>query len=89
MDFIATVATHCPFIDSSNTQAKLNDEDRLIAEVTSKFEDFTLQFLDSIFTLVELGSVDFVRQVKFSLTQLFDFEKKFEISGKFDILQST
>ncbi|XP_051160943.1 proteasome activator complex subunit 4-like [Leptopilina boulardi] len=62
MDFIGIIATHCPFIDSSNTQAKLNDEDRLIAEVTSKFEDFTLQLLDSIFTLVELGSVDSVRQ---------------------------
>lgn len=62
MDFIGKIATHCPFKDSSNTQAKLSDEDRLIAEVTSKFEDFVLQLLDSIFTLVESGSVDFVRQ---------------------------
>ena len=62
-NFISTIVAYVPLVDSSRCQATLEEDDRLVSESTSRFEDFILQFLDRIFIMIESSSVDIVRQV--------------------------
>ncbi|XP_015178192.1 PREDICTED: proteasome activator complex subunit 4B-like [Polistes dominula] len=50
-----------PFVDSSKSSAIADEEEKMICEMTSRFEDFILQFLDRIFTFIDTSSLDFIR----------------------------
>lgn len=50
-----------PIVDSSRIQKPIDEEERLICEATSRFEDFVLQFLDKVFNLIDSSSLEFVR----------------------------
>ncbi|XP_012271997.1 proteasome activator complex subunit 4 isoform X2 [Orussus abietinus] len=58
---ISVYATLVPIMDSSKSQAPMDEEERLVCESTSRFEDFILQFLDRIFAFIESSSLEFVR----------------------------
>lgn len=58
---IAVFAGMIPIVDSSRIQEPLEEEERMICEATSRFEDFVLQFLDKIFNLIDSSSLEFVR----------------------------
>ncbi|XP_043485466.1 proteasome activator complex subunit 4A-like [Polistes fuscatus] len=58
---ISVYALLIPFVDSSKSSAIADEEERLICELTLRFEDFILQFLDRIFTFIDTSSLDFIR----------------------------
>lgn len=50
-----------PIVDSSRSTASMTDEERMICEATSRFEDFILQFLDRVFMFIDSSSLEYVR----------------------------
>ncbi|XP_046740797.1 proteasome activator complex subunit 4-like [Diprion similis] len=58
---ISVFAGIIPIVDSSRVPDPISEEDRLICESTSRFEDFVLQFLDKVFSLIDSSSLEFVR----------------------------
>ncbi|XP_043684421.1 proteasome activator complex subunit 4B-like isoform X1 [Vespula pensylvanica] len=58
---ISVYAIMIPIVDSSRSPAIADEEERLICETTSRFEDFILQFLDRVFTFIDCSSLEFVR----------------------------
>ncbi|KAK0164442.1 hypothetical protein PV328_003071 [Microctonus aethiopoides] len=59
---ILVYAMVVPFIDCSKATASelLDEEDRLVCEETSQFEDFVLQFFDRIFSLIESSTLEYI-----------------------------
>ncbi|XP_012258033.2 proteasome activator complex subunit 4B-like [Athalia rosae] len=58
---ISVFAGLVPLVDSSRTQIPIEEDERLICEATSRFEDFVLQFIDKVFNLIDSSSLEFVR----------------------------
>lgn len=58
---ISVYATMMPIVDSSRSTASMTDEERMISEATSRFEDFVLQFLDRVFLFIDSSSLEYVR----------------------------
>ncbi|KAL6256285.1 hypothetical protein P5V15_012401 [Pogonomyrmex californicus] len=58
---ISVYAMLIPIVDSSKSTAIMSEEERIICEATSRFEDFILQFLDRIFTFIDSSSSENVR----------------------------
>ena len=58
---IATYVMMIPIVDCSKSIMEMNEEERLICEETSRFEDFILQFMDKVFILIESSAVELVR----------------------------
>jgi proteasome activator subunit 4 len=58
---ITTYVTMIPIVDCSKSTVAMSDDDRLICEETSRFEDFVLQFLDKVFVWIDSSSVVPVR----------------------------
>lgn len=50
-----------PIVDSSRSTASMTEEERMICEATSRFEDFILQFLDRVFMFIDSSSLEYVR----------------------------
>ncbi|RLU16905.1 hypothetical protein DMN91_010974 [Ooceraea biroi] len=59
--FISVYTTLIPIVDSSRSTADMTEEDRIICEATSRFEDFVLQFLDRVFMFIDSSSLENVR----------------------------
>lgn len=51
-----------PIVDSSKTTTSdlLDEDEKIVVEETSQFEDFVLQFFDRIFSLVESSTLEYV-----------------------------
>ena len=58
---IGTYITMVPVVDSSKSTADMTDDERLVCEETSRFEDFVLQFMDKVFTYIDSIAVVSVR----------------------------
>lgn len=58
---ISVYATLIPIVDSSRSTAVMTEEERIVCEATSRFEDFVLQFLDRVFIFIESSSSENVR----------------------------
>ncbi|XP_014486142.1 PREDICTED: proteasome activator complex subunit 4B-like [Dinoponera quadriceps] len=58
---ISVYATMIPIVDSSRSTASMTEEERMICEATSRFEDFILQFLDRVFMFIDSSSLEYVR----------------------------
>ncbi|XP_012536547.2 proteasome activator complex subunit 4B isoform X1 [Monomorium pharaonis] len=58
---ISVYATLIPIVDSSRSTAITTEEERIVCEATSRFEDFVLQFLDRVFMFIESSSSENVR----------------------------
>lgn len=58
---ISVYATLIPIVDSSRSTAIMTDEERIVCEATSRFEDFILQFLDRVFMFIDSSSSENVR----------------------------
>ncbi|XP_032665023.1 proteasome activator complex subunit 4-like isoform X2 [Odontomachus brunneus] len=58
---ISVYATMIPIVDSSRSTADMTEEERMICEATSRFEDFVLQFLDRVFMFIDSSSLEYVR----------------------------
>lgn len=58
---IATYVTLIPIVDCSSTKLEISEDERMVCEETSRFEDFILQFMDKIFILIDSTSLEFVR----------------------------
>ncbi|KAI4490320.1 hypothetical protein M0802_010697 [Mischocyttarus mexicanus] len=61
LSLISSYGLLIPFVDSSKSSVIADEEERLICEMTSRFEDFILQFLDRIFIFIDTFSLDFIR----------------------------
>ncbi|KAM0724588.1 Proteasome activator complex subunit 4B [Formica fusca] len=59
--FISVYATLIPIVDSSRSTAIMTEDERMICEATSRFEDFILQFLDRVFMFIDSSSLESVR----------------------------
>ncbi|XP_029164235.1 proteasome activator complex subunit 4B-like isoform X2 [Nylanderia fulva] len=59
--FISVYATLIPIVDSSRSTAMMTEDERMICEATSRFEDFVLQFLDRVFLFIDSSSLENVR----------------------------
>ncbi|XP_035894315.1 proteasome activator complex subunit 4A-like isoform X2 [Anopheles stephensi] len=62
--FLTSVAFLIPIIDCSQAgqyHTNLTDDERLLCEQTADFSDFTLQYLDRLFLLIENSSTNNVR----------------------------
>ncbi|KAG5672273.1 hypothetical protein PVAND_002412 [Polypedilum vanderplanki] len=72
LQFLITVSIMIPFVDCSQASSyhKLTEEQLIICEQTSQLEDFVLQFLDRIFTLIESSSVESIRMEHNNLDHL-------------------
>lgn len=57
---IGTYGSFIPVVDSSKQLTTMNEEERMIYETTSRFEDFILQFLDRIFSFIDSSSLESV-----------------------------
>ncbi|XP_076235371.1 proteasome activator complex subunit 4A [Calliopsis andreniformis] len=57
---ISVYATFIPIVDSSKPPAMMDEEERMIYETTSRFEDFILQFFDRIFSFIDSSSLESV-----------------------------
>lgn len=57
---ISIYAILVPFVDSSRCTAAMEEDERLVSESTSRFEDFVLQFFDRIFSLIESSALEFL-----------------------------
>ncbi|EFN87710.1 proteasome activator complex subunit 4B [Harpegnathos saltator] len=55
---ISVYATMIPIVDSSRSTATMTEEERMICEATSRFEDFILQFLDRVFMFIDSSSLE-------------------------------
>ncbi|XP_039314530.1 proteasome activator complex subunit 4 isoform X2 [Solenopsis invicta] len=58
---ISVYATLIPIVDSSRSTMVMTEEERIVCEATSRFEDFILQFLDRVFMFIESSSSENVR----------------------------
>jgi len=58
---ISVYVTLIPIVDSSRSTAVMTEEERMICEETSRFEDFILQFLDRVFMFIDFSSSENVR----------------------------
>jgi len=58
---ISVYVTLIPIVDSSRSTAVMTEEERIICEATSRFEDFILQFLDRVFMFIDFSSSENVR----------------------------
>jgi len=58
---ISVYVTLIPIVDSSRSTAVMTEEERIICEATSRFEDFILQFLDRVFMFIDSSSSENVR----------------------------
>lgn len=58
---ISVYATLIPIVDSSRSTADMTEDERIICEATSRFEDFILQFLDRVFMFIDSSSLESVR----------------------------
>ncbi|XP_008209740.1 proteasome activator complex subunit 4 [Nasonia vitripennis] len=58
---IATYVTMIPLVDCSQSTAEMSEDDRLVCEETSRFEDFVLQFMDKVFVWIDSSAVVSVR----------------------------
>ncbi|XP_071649143.1 proteasome activator complex subunit 4B [Temnothorax longispinosus] len=58
---ISVYATLIPIVDSSRSTAVMTEEERIVCEATSRFEDFILQFLDRVFMFIDSSSSENVR----------------------------
>ncbi|XP_011068182.1 PREDICTED: proteasome activator complex subunit 4B-like [Acromyrmex echinatior] len=58
---ISVYATLIPIVDSSRSTAIMTEEERIVCEATSRFEDFVLQFLDRVFMFIDSSSSENVR----------------------------
>ncbi|KAL0124071.1 hypothetical protein PUN28_006100 [Cardiocondyla obscurior] len=58
---ISVYATLITFVDSSRSTAVMTEEERIVCEATSRFEDFILQFLDRVFMFIDSSSSENVR----------------------------
>ncbi|OXU20844.1 hypothetical protein TSAR_014413 [Trichomalopsis sarcophagae] len=61
LKLIGTYVTLVPIVNCSNSKIDTNEEEQMICEDTSRFEDFVLQFMDKIFILINSSSLEFVR----------------------------
>ncbi|XP_012226473.1 proteasome activator complex subunit 4B-like [Linepithema humile] len=59
--FISVFVTLIPVVDSSRSTAVMTEDERMICEATSRFEDFVLQFLDRVFIFIDSSSLENVR----------------------------
>lgn len=59
--FISVYVTLIPIVDSSRSTAVMTEDERMICEATSRFEDFVLQFLDRVFMFIDSSSLENVR----------------------------
>lgn len=62
--FISTFASLVPIVDSSNAAdyySDLTEEEHVICEATAQFEDFVLQFMDKVFTMIESSALELTR----------------------------
>ncbi|XP_015588278.1 proteasome activator complex subunit 4B [Cephus cinctus] len=59
---ISVYATLVPIVDSSRCTVPMSEDERMVCEATSRFEDFILQFLDRVFAFIDSSSLEFVRQ---------------------------
>ncbi|KAG7204017.1 hypothetical protein KM043_001879 [Ampulex compressa] len=62
LQFLSAYISLIPIVDSSRSNATMNEEERMISRTTAQFEDFVVQFLDRMFILVDSSSLDFVAQ---------------------------
>lgn len=61
---ISVYVSLVPIVDCSHATGStlIDEDDRLVCEETSQFEDFVLQFFDRIFTLIESSTLEYVSQ---------------------------
>ncbi|KAF7990670.1 hypothetical protein HCN44_000475 [Aphidius gifuensis] len=61
---ISVYASMIPIVDCSHAIGSnlIDDDDRLVCETTSQFEDFILQFFDRVFILIESSTLEYVSQ---------------------------
>ncbi|XP_043271653.1 proteasome activator complex subunit 4B-like [Venturia canescens] len=57
---ISTFAILLPFVDTSKCTVPMDEDERLVSESTSRFEDFVLQFFDRIFSLIDSSTLEFL-----------------------------
>lgn len=73
LQFLITASIMIPLVDCSQASLHhhdLTDNESMICEQTSQLEDFVLQFLDRIFTLIESSSVENIRMEHNNLDHL-------------------
>ena len=61
LQMIAIFAKLVPIVDCSKSNVEINEDERIIREDTSRFEDFILQFMNKIFTLINSFVLEAVR----------------------------
>ncbi|XP_076659583.1 proteasome activator complex subunit 4A [Halictus rubicundus] len=58
---ISSYVAYIPIMDAPKPSTTMDEEETIIYETTSKFEDFVLQFLDRVFYFIDSTSLESVR----------------------------
>ncbi|XP_058802846.1 proteasome activator complex subunit 4A-like [Phymastichus coffea] len=58
---ITTYVNQIPVVDCSQSRGEKTEDERLVCEETSRFEDFVLQLMDKLFTLIDSSALESVR----------------------------